>query len=117
MARLKSLEKAASPVPWFFDCGNGDIECREKSLWRMSVADRADIMDRKAHCEQFNLKYNPPDHPVHPDCEMEFIAASRNALPLLIEALEDAIETLEVCAKVDPTFVRECLARIEEKLK
>ncbi len=71
ITELEKLALKATPGQWVFDCGNGEVECRADALWRMPVVIRADILDRKEHCEYFELAV----HPCDPDDDCEFVAA------------------------------------------
>lgn len=91
---LELCEKA-TPGHWHYDAGNGDVESRDKKHWRIAVADRVDLMKRKSHCEHFELGYNPPDFPFHPDDDMELIARSRTLLPECARRLAFALTILK----------------------
>lgn len=90
---IKRAEKA-TPGPWHFDIGNGEVESQDPMHFRIAVAHRDDLLNRKDHCEHFKLEYNPPEFPVDPDDDMEFIAHARQDVPELSRRLKWVCEKL-----------------------
>lgn len=93
---MKEVIVQATPGPYKYDCGNGDIESEHDDHWRCSVIDRPDLTDRHNHYESFNLKIKPPESPKHPDSDMEYAALAMNQLPIMILALEQIYEVLKL---------------------
>lgn len=99
--QLKEAADQATPGPWYYDCGNGEVESRTESNWRQPVVERVDLMDRIKHFETNQLEYDPPNNPPHPDADCMYVAM---ADPLLIkrlcEAIENAIPILQSVAAI-----------------
>lgn len=90
--QLKESAQRATPGPWRFDCGKGEIESEDEKHYMIDVARRPDFMDRIEHCKRFNLGPDTPTFPAHPDDDCMFIALAN---PKNILALCDYIERLD----------------------
>ena len=92
---LKEAQAQATKGPYYYDHGNGSIESQHKEHFRISVAHRNDLSERLAHSKDFELKIAPPNFPVNPDCDMEFLTLAANSVTPLIEYAEDLQATIE----------------------
>jgi hypothetical protein len=86
LSEMKRITDQATPGPWHYDSGNGDVESRDPTHYRASVADRPGISDTLDHYRDFALTVKPID----PSMNMEFIAMARSAMPKLIAVAEAA---------------------------
>ncbi len=82
---LLEKSKLATPGPYKYDCGNGEVESEHNDHYRCAIAHRDD--NRFYHYEQFELPLFPKD----PHCDMEFIAA---AYPERVAALCESVRIL-----------------------
>lgn len=85
--KINEARSKASPGPWWFDVGNGELETRYEPLFRLPVCLVVPIEERIA------LTKNPA-RPVHPDCELDFIELAGNKITHLTKALEVAVDAL-----------------------
>lgn len=79
--RLTKLHEEATPAPWRFDCGNLRVE----AICRQPVCDISTYSDIYGRCGEIK-EYED---------NAELIAASRNALPLLLQIVKIQQEALE----------------------
>lgn len=91
---LSKLLAEATPGPWYNDCGNGQVESRDKKYYRAVVCDRAESF-------QWNPTTNTGSDPryeccpdvksIDPESDMELICALRNHAPALLEVVRAAL--------------------------
>lgn len=91
---IKARLSNATPGPWRYDSGNGEVESSHPGHYRIAVCHRDDLLERKEHCENMMLGYNPPYFPVTPDDDMEFIAHAWEDISYLIQVIEGLYESV-----------------------
>lgn len=131
--KLKAIEDAATPGPWFYDMGNHEVESKNKDHYRFSICPISPL-DRKTELGEnaYLAEKEPVDygylingyskeeihrakkHPYKAMEDAEFIATSRTALPLLIAALEKAIAVLSLRSE---QWAKEALEDIEKMVE
>lgn len=123
---IDAREKA-TPGPYWYDYGNGEIESQNKDYYRIGIAHRDDIIDRFAHREQFKIKASP----IHPDEDMVFLTIAANQSAKIAQALLKTTEALnKFCTTTSLVNHQNCkiqncpekfaqitLAEVEELLK
>ncbi len=120
---LEQLCADATPAPWWNDCGNGQIESRHPLYHRAVVCDRAETFRWDGVSEKGeDPRYEccPKATRIDPECDMEFIAAARNALPKLLALARAANivlgEAFEDSQRFDSLMtLQDALAALEEK--
>lgn len=90
---LRSLYDNATPGPWKNDSGNGQVESEDKTYYRAVVCDRAesfrwDPITSTSSDPRYEMC--PDVVRIDPEADMEFIAYSRAALPLLLNVAQEA---------------------------
>jgi hypothetical protein len=93
LQHLKELAEKATPGPWKYDCGNGQVETEE---WRVLIAERVGNYKRRKDCEyMYSGKIKEVEKLLSHDNEidMEYIAALS---PEIILALLNAVEALKL---------------------
>ncbi len=95
LENLLKLAKGATPGPWEYDCGNGQVESRAHSHYRHVTAERISITDKVSDCCYMDDTIDPEkwsDRVIRPDEDCEFIAAAN---PQVITALVTRLMFLE----------------------
>ena len=87
LEQLEQIYSAATPGPYKYDCGNGDVESEHNDYRRVTICERADLRLRHNDYEDRNLDKSIM---MSPDSDMEWIAEGLTALPTLIKELKAA---------------------------
>jgi hypothetical protein len=105
---LKALANAATPGPWKADFGNWQIESENQDTYRDGVC--TFTFDDRDRCDGST-------NPVDPASDADFIAASRTAMPQLVEALRVAEGHIKSSCTCDPEFPKPLCAACETLIR
>ena len=111
--KIRELESKCTPGPWKFDHGNWDVETHAVNCRDPDVVPEPGYSNQippfRATICNFNHDMNPDGDKnpyqfsmfCHAEEDGSFIAASRQAIPLLLEKLDKCREALENCSDYD----------------
>lgn len=119
MTRLEGIRErlgAATPGPWYFDSGNGNVESHHEDFYRDSICERADLSEKIEWAKQFGRF--PPDQVKDAWDDCEFIANSRADIEYLIDLVRKKDELIsdvrsemtQIYGITDPEWCRDTLS-------
>ncbi len=109
--KLDKLEKAATPGPWKWDCGNNEIESRHKTHFRTPICIPSDMHDRKTSmgCYWEGEDYCPIDYAD----DMELIVGMRNNFIKMLAVVKAASEMRVFIDKKESCDASDLLAALD----